>query len=384
MSKQLLQTANNYFLEEKFEQAILEFKKIILKEPQNYVVLSNIGASYQQLNQIQKAKEFYLKALEIKPDYISSLYNLSYIYLLEKDYISGFFYFRYRYTPEIRGNSLGGVAYPPTLLQKNVGIEGITVYISHEQGLGDTIQFIRFLPFIVQGGAKVISYVPPSLIKLFSLNYPEVEFILPNSDISFDYNFPMLESPYLLNMSYEQTPFGNGYLAVNEQDLAKFKQKHNLDNDKKKIAINYRGSQGKNAVKNRSINLESFIKHLNKLDKNIEIYSIQYERTPDEDRLLKENNIINLGAEIKDFYDTSLIIKSMDLVLSSDTSVLHLSGALGKDAIAMLKFSADWRWGIDDKKSIWYDSIDIVRQKTIGDFESIFNEVINMVEAKLL
>ncbi|WP_455757085.1 tetratricopeptide repeat protein [Sulfurimonas sp.] len=371
-----------YFAQNEFLESIEYFDKIISIDNNNFVAYNNLGSCYQQLNNIEKAKEFYLKSLKINPNYVSALYNISYVYMIQKEYIIGFEKFRHRYNPIIRGNSLGGVAYPPTLLTPDIDISGKRVYISHEQGLGDTIQFIRFIPFFLEKGADIVCYVPPSLKKLFEYNYSDVEFILPENEITFDYNFPMLESPYLLGMKYENIPFGDKYLELDKKDVQEFRKKHNFDNTKIKIGINYRGSQGVSAVKDRSIDLELFIDYLNKLDNNIQFYSLQYERTPQEDALLEKNNIINLGSQINNFYDTALMIDAMDIIVSIDTSVLHLCGAMGKESYAMLKFSADWRWGVDDTKSKWYDSINIIRQKTMGDWDGVFNELIQALKVK--
>ena len=372
-----------YYKKEDYIKSQEYFYKIILLDKNNFISYSNLGSCHQQLNEIKKAKKFYLKSLEINSNYISALYNISYIYLLQKDYIRGFSYFRYRYTPQIRGNSLGGVAYPPTLLTSDIDISNKRVYISHEQGLGDTIQFIRFIPFFLEKGAEIVCYVPISLKKLFELNYPQVEFILPENEITFDYNFPMLESPYLLSMKYEDIPFGDKYLSLDKKDIQEFDKKHNFDKQKIKIGINYRGSQGVDAVKNRSVDLEKFINHLNQLQGNIQFYSLQFDRTQKEDELLEKNNIINLGSQIKDFYDTALMINAMDIMVSIDTSVLHLCGAMGKESYAMLKFSADWRWGVDDTKSKWYESINILRQKTINNWDEVFNELIQKLKERL-
>ena len=370
-----LDIAMSFFHKDDMINAELYFEKIVNLEPNNPVALNNLASSFQYRNELEKATTYYKKALSIDPHYALSLYNLSLILLMQKEYKAGFNLYRFRYTPEVRGESLGGVAYPPLLLTPKESIENKKVYISHEQGLGDTIQFIRFIPFFIEKNAQIISYVPESLKKLFEYNYPEVDFIFSGSDIAFDYNFPMLESPYLLEMEYENIPYGRKYLSVNHDDSMAFRKKHNLNTSKKKIGINYRGSQGASAVKNRSIELEMFLNELNKLDDSIEIYSLQYERTQEDEQILEKHGIENLGKYIVNFYDTALMIDNMDLIISIDTSLLHLAGAMGKKSIVMLKFSPDWRWGLESHTTKWYESVTMLRQKSAGDWESLLKQL---------
>lgn len=360
--------------------ALLYYEKTLELDPSNAVAYTNIGSVFQKNNQLDEAQEYYEKALELNPNYITAHYNLSYVLLMKKEYTLGFEKYRFRYHHDIRGNQPGGVAYPPTLLTLQDDFSDKILYISHEQGLGDTIEFIRFLPFFTKKAKEVICYVPPSLVKLFKLNYPEVNFIPPNSNISFDFNFPMLESPYLLGTTYETVPYQESYLSVRKKDLETFKELHKLKNKKIKIGINYKGSQGKSAVKHRSLELEPLLKELNKLDDNFEIYSLQYERTKEENLLLQEHNIVNLGEHIRDFYDTALMIESMDIIVSIDTSFLHLAGALGKKTFALLKFDPDWRWGLESKHVNWYKNMYLLRQTSLNDWSNVLKELKEKLE----
>jgi len=358
--------------------ALFYYEKAIALDPNNFVAYANIASVFKTNNQLKEAQEYYEKALEINPNYVTALYNLSHIYLLKKDYLKGFDYYRFRYAHEIRGEKAGGVAYPPTLLKKGDDISDKVVYVSHEQGIGDTIQTVRFLPFFQEKAQKILCYAPPSLSRLLTYNYPEIEFLPPNSNISFDCNFPMFEAPYLLDTTYENIPFNEKYLSVKQEDSQNFKSKYINNNDKIKICINYKGSISSNA----SIELSLLLDTLNKLDKNrYDIYSLQYERTQEENEILEENHIVNLGQYIADFYDTALIIDNMDVIISIDTSVLHLAGAMGKRSFALLKFTPDWRWGLEEVTTNWYKRIEILRQESFNDWESVLMQLSSKIES---
>jgi len=362
-----------YFEEYAFEQALTCLKKLFIVEPNNVELLSTMGSCYQQLNDVKQAKLFYEKALSLESGHINTLYNLSYIYLLQKDYIKGFDLYRYRYHESIRGHSLGGVAYPPTLLTPTDDIKAKTVYISHEQGLGDTIAFARFLPFFIQKGAKLLVYVPPSLKKLFALNYPEITFIATGSDISFDFNFPLMEAPYLLRTTFEEIPFCDKFLHVKTEDVASFRKNHHFS-QKQKIGIIFKGST---AIKHRNIDLELLLSTLCMLPDTIELFSLQYDTTTQEQELLAKYGVTDLGKEIDNFYTTAIMIEAMDIMVSIDTSVLNLCGALGKTTLGLLNFTNLWRW-VEDENShaIWYKSITLLQQKSFNNWNDVL-EVLN-------
>ena len=372
-----------YLKNYEFEKALVSFKKLLIVEPNNVDILNKVGSCYQLLNDIPQAKLYYEKALSLNPHNISTLYNLSYIYLLQKDYLRGFDLYRNRYSVVVRGDTQGGVAYPPTLLTPADDIKDKTVYISHEQGLGDTITFARFFPLFVEKGAKIVSYVPPSLTKLLAYNYPEINFIAPNSDITFDYNFPMMEAPYLLRTTFENIPFCEKYLQVNSADTLHFQEKQQFTS-KYKLGIVFKGSSADTAIKNRSINVEALLQTLIKLPKDIELFSLQYDATPEELALLQKYGVKDLANEIEDFYDTAVMIDAMDMMVSVDTSVLNLCGALGKTTIGLLNFTNLWRWVQDtDTHSIWYRSISLLQQTEYKNWDNVLENLNQKIVEKL-
>lgn len=376
-SQELLAEGTKYFQQEDYENAQRYYLQSIEADATNAVAYTNLGVCLFVQNRLNEAAECFLAANQVNPNYVQAIYNYSHLQLLQKNYQDGFSLYRTRLHPDIRGNKPGGVAYPPLQMQKGDNLEGKVLYISHEQGLGDTINFIRYIPLFLQETNKILCYVPESMNKLFALNFAQVEFITPGNDISFDSNTPLGEAPYLFGTSYDNIPFSEGYLHVDKNDLQEFQNKHeSLKTDKLKIGFVYQGSQGVEAVKNRSIELSSMLKYLEQIP-NAELFCLQYERSKEDDLLLEQHNITNLGAEIKDFYDTALMIESMDVIVSIDTSFLHLVGALGKKGYALLKFHPDWRWGLGDEHTNWYESLTLLRQKTANDWEGLLRELVS-------
>ncbi|MCX6052219.1 MAG: tetratricopeptide repeat protein [Campylobacterales bacterium] len=379
-AQELLVLATHYYKDEDYANARESYLQVLELNPSNAVAYTNLGTCFFVQNLLNEAAECYLAANQVDSNYIQAIYNYAHLLLLQKKYAEGFVYYRTRHHEHIRGNKLGGVAYPPTQLQGNEDLRGKTLYISHEQGFGDTINFIRYLPHFEETGAKLLVYVPESMHKLFALSYSNVTFITPQSNITFDYNTPLLEAPYLFGTTYETIPFGEKYLHVDAQDLQNFRIKHDLNkSDVLKIGFNYQGSQGVDAVKNRSIELSLMLEYLEQIP-DVKLYCLQYERSEADDILLKKQGITNLGSQIKDFYDTALMIESMDVIVSIDTSFLHLAGALGKKSFALLKYHPDWRWGLVEEQSNWYKNFTLIRQSKPHDWSGVLEEVVQRIK----
>ncbi len=315
----------------------------------------------------------------LNPKHINAIWNLSLVHLLKKEYKIGFKKYRYRYHDN-KTDINCYIVDKQTILTSVDNIKNKTILISNEQGFGDMIQFIRFVSKFIEKGASIICVVQTSLIKLFQYNYPEVSFVSTRENLTFDYNFPIMDSAYILGTTYDTIDYSNKYLEVNKDDSKIFAKEHNLNSDMIKIGIIYKGSKEHKNDINRSIELELLLQNLNRLNKNIKIHSLQYDIDEKDNKLLEQYNIINLGSCVEDFYDTALIVDNMDMILSVDTSVVHLCGAMGKKTFVLLPFAPDWRWGLDEDKTSWYDSITLFRQDTIGNWNSILEKVVNSID----
>ncbi|MEA2027454.1 MAG: tetratricopeptide repeat protein [Campylobacterota bacterium] len=411
----LLSMANTYYMQKDFAQSIIYYEKALTINPSHIETWNTIGVVYKDEENYNQAKECLQKAIELNPEYAEAYYNmgtlfklqnnlseakkylqqatlydgefieakwnLTLVYLVEKNYQEGFKRYHYRYHTNHPSQNTR-IPNINKLLKSIENIQNRTILITKEQGLGDLIQFIRFVPYLPIHNSYIVE-VPPSLVKLFSYSYPNITFVSDIKDIEFDYNFPLMDSAYLLDTTYDTLPNSKRYLSVNGNDSKAIKDKCNFQNDKLKIAINYQGSKTHTNDHNRSIPLEQLLLYLQN-SPQIQLYSLQFERTQEEDRLLKENNIINFGKEAKDFYDTACFIDNMDLVISVDTSVAHLSAAMGKKTVILLPFAPDWRWGLDDSKTNWYESVTLFRQQKRGSWDEPLEEIVKQLNALVL
>jgi len=308
----------------------------------------NIAVAYQKLGEYQEAEEYYKKYLQKFPDDNTGRVSLGMCCLAQKKFTEGY---------ELVYSRTGGVVskYTKNLWKRGTHLDKEIVVIS-DQGFGDRIQFVRYLSFLKEHDIKVA--VNDSLKNLFKMNYPDIEFI------DYDKINPEVQSiritdlAYVLSMDFDNIPFAEGYLKAEPADIM---------SNKKKIGLCWEaGSSGLRSMINRTIHVKSFEPLFNL--KNIQMYSFQVNDSFGGNEKYGDK-MINLAHDFKDFSDTACALKSMDAVVTVDTCIAHLAGALGITTYLLLPYSSDWRWFDCKKTTPWYQSIEIFKQKNAISWE---------------
>ena len=317
----------------------------------------NIAVSYQKQGIFDKAEEFYYKMLEYKPNSIDTLTSLGMCKLKQKKFKEGYDLFFNRTKSILKIDLLN--SWTP-----NKNFEDSIVVIC-DQGFGDHIQFARYLPFLKEKVDKIYLASNPALIELFSKNFPYVE------TITYDEIDPKMQSiritdlAYALNMNFENIPFSEGYLKSDSTQI---------EDKKLKVGLCWEaGSAGIRTMLNRTINIK-LLEPFMELE-NVQIYSFQVQDT------LKGNEkysdkMINLASKFQDFSDTAKAMNAMDLIITVDTAVAHLAGALGIKTFLMLPYTNDWRWFNDTKTTPWYKSVEIFKQVDPISWEKPIEDII--------
>ncbi len=241
------------------------------------------------------------------------------------------------------------------------------VYIYPVTKLGDTIFFARYVIKLKHDYQKLNLFVTtnPALKTLFEENGINIYENINKSMIDYQISFEGL--PYLFKNNSKILQ--NGYLKSNLEKTNQFKEKY-FNNNKKKIGIVWKSSK-ENDERNLNLNVfENLFKN-----NNIQFYSLQKDITLNEELYLAKHNVINTGIKIKDFSDTASFIENLDLIIGCDTSVTNLSGAMGKETILIVPNHGDWRWGLYEEKSEWYNSIKIYRKNKNNDINEVFSRI---------
>ena len=364
-----------------YETAITGYKKVICLKPNFPIAYYNLGTIQGELHQFEAAIASFDQAIELKPDYAEAHWNLALLHLLLGNFKDGWQEYEWRwyivdYNETIRARF--------SMQALWLGIESLqnkTILLYAEQGLGDVIQFCRYTPLVAALGAKVILEVPTSLINLLS-DLDGVSQIIAYGDElpEFDFQCPLLSLPLAFKTELHSIPPVSQYITSDREKVTKWQTKLGKK-IKPRVGIVWSGSIVHQNDHNRSLTLSQLIPHLHY---KMEYVCLQKElRDIDKELLAQHIEIKYFGDALEDFTDTAAICELMDVVISVDTSVAHISGALSKPTWVLLPYSPDWRWLLDRDDSPWYPSVKLYRQKEIGNWDSVLENIKGDLEKHL-
>ncbi|MBQ7450622.1 tetratricopeptide repeat protein [bacterium] len=333
-----------------------------IKIQYNYFGLYNLGIYYRKRKDTENAIKYVKKALALRPDDWQTNYSLGMLYFMKSDFENGYKYFLKRKTKGIENlkNFWDGT------FQKDK-----TVLVYCDYGFGDAIMYSRYFPFLKNYFKSVKVACSDKLKKLFQSSMGDIEFVSVYLESDYDYCVLAMNLPYYLKMDFTQIPFSNGYLKVKDDDVEEFRKKY-FDNEKFKIGLFWIGGEKEKRVARTRFMELSELKEIVRM-KNFQFYSLQVDDPFNDIQFFPE--IVDLGKNFRDFYDTACAIQNLDLVISIDSAVIHLSGALGKKAFLMLPKSSEWRWFLDEKKTVWYDSVELFVQDKLYDWSSVTDKI---------
>jgi hypothetical protein len=260
---------------------------------------------------------------------------------------------------------------------------GRQLLITLDQGYGDAIQMVRYLPAVKARGGRVILEVRAALVQLFA-DLPGVDELrvagdgaMLADDVDLDLQVPLLGLPRALATNLTSIPAPIPYLRAQPERVARWRRR--LESPARlRVGIVWAGNPGHDSDRRRSVRLEDFVA-LGGID-GIAWFGLQKGRN-EERQSCGSFTLDPLGAEIGDFADSAAILAQLDLVIAVDTAIVHLAGAMGKPVWTLLPFAADWRWLLARGDSPWYPTMRLFRQPTAGDWASVFAEVARELRA---
>jgi tetratricopeptide (TPR) repeat protein len=354
----------------------------------------NLGSALLDLGRVQDAVECYERALALKPDLAEAHKNLSQTLLLIGDFERGWQEYEWRWkTRYLTARHYG----KPTW--NGEALNGKTILLHTEQGFGDTIQFIRYAKLVKALGANVIVECEQQLVNLLASAAEFDRLIAKGSALpDFDTHAPLLRLPGIVQTRLETIPADVPYLfadeslveewrerlsaRIGERSAAQVGQRPPLRGgartDLLRVGINWRGREGRGPWEKRNVPVRCF-EALARF-RDIRFLSLQKEASRNELAEIGQRlPMVEIGTDIDEthgaFMDTAAIMMNLDLVITSDTSVAHLAGALGVPVWVALPFVPDWRWLLDRNDSPWYPTMRLFRQKQPGDWAGVFEEI---------
>lgn len=355
--------------EDKFLSQIKYFKKA-LEIDGNYVpAIRNLALTSQEVCKYKEAEEYFKKLLELNP-IPDDIFAYSCLKIRLGDFEKGWKFYDTRFSKQFDKTFYPEFEKP---IWRGENLKNKTILVHFEQGFGDSIMFFRYVKQLKNLAKKVLFKVQDELFELFSKSDDEIEFIKSSNalkDLIFDFHSPLMSLPHLLKAEVSNIPFAEGYLFADIEKIEFYKRNY-FNTEKIKIGFSWQGAHlGK---QNRNIPLKFFVP-LSEL-KNVKLYSFQ--KNVD----LGEFNAVDLGKTFEDFSDTAAAMKNLDIFITSDNSLLNLAGALGVKTYLLLQKNAEWRWMQDYKKTPWYSSVKIFRQKT---FDETWADIFERIEKDLV
>jgi tetratricopeptide (TPR) repeat protein len=360
----------------RFETALPQLSRAIEIRPDYAEAFYNRGTALMGLRRIDEALAGFARALELKPDYPESAWNRGLCNLLAGRWREGWPDYERRWQADQAAPHWHMCGRPLWTGQQD--IRGKTLLLHSEQGYGDTIMALRFVRPVAEMGAQVILEAPPALQPLLT-QFEGIRLTQPGEpQPDFDLYCPLMSLPRALDLTLEKLDAADvPYLRATAAHVETWRRRLPPSGGLK-VGINWAGNPTFRHDKSRSIGLARMLPLVARPD--VRFFGLQKDlREGDADLLRSHPEIDPLGRDIESFADTAAIISLMDLVISSDTSVVHLAGALGKPVWILLPFVPDWRWLLDRTDSPWYPTARLFRQTEIGDW----NDVVDRVAAEL-
>ncbi len=341
--------------------------------PSHTGVLSNCGWLLCQLQRYDESLKCLDRALDIEPGHAGARWNRALCLLTMGRFEDGFADYEARMTiNDARYERLR--KYEAPLWRKGEPVAGKRVFLYTDQGHGDTLQFIRLARNLMRMDAEVIVEVQAPLVELCTTMHPDLRVIAQGATPpAFDLFCPMPSLPHRLGLTVETIPARVPYLVAEPSLASAWRGKLGKLTGRMKIGVTWAGNPQHFNDANRSIALERLLPVLE--TRGVSFVSLQKELRPGDDDLLSDVPIFDQTKSLHSFNDTAALVSQLDLVISVDTSVAHLAGALGKPVWILLPYAVDFRWLAGRADSPWYPTARLFRQPKFGDWESPIAQV---------
>jgi tetratricopeptide (TPR) repeat protein len=359
-----------------WDGALASYNRAIVVRTDSAVAHANRGNVLKELNRLDEARASYDRAIAIQPDYPEAHTNRGVASLLAGEFERGWTDFEWRWKIKYTANRREKHrTFRQPLWLGQESLAGKSILLHSEQGLGDTLQFCRYVPLVANLGAKVILEVQKPLWGVLAGLEGVSQWVGQGAHQGgaapeTDYHCPLLSLPLAFKTRLDTIPPPARYLRGAADKVAHWQAKLGAAS-MPRIGLAWSGGTHR-PEDNRRIPLADLIRHL---PQGFQYVSLQKELPESERQTLRSNPAVLDIADDLNFDNTAALCECLDLVISIDTSVAHLSGALGKRTWILLAFNPDWRWLLGRTDSPWYPSATLYRQESIGNWNGVLSQV---------
>jgi tetratricopeptide (TPR) repeat protein len=370
---------NALHLLQRFDAALASYESALALRPAYVEAIANRGATLHDLKRYQEALASYQSALTLRPDFADAHYNDGICRLLLGDFDRGWRKHEWRWETAQLRNAKRNFAQPLWLGSQE--IDGKTILLHAEQGLGDTIQFCRYAPLLAARGAQVILEVQKPLRDLMKTLGAAMQIVVRGDSLpKFDLHCPLLSLPLACATRLETIPSATPYLAARDSQTRAWRERLGR-HERPRIGLVWAGNPrkelpGANRIDSQRSIVVDQLAPLFQLT-GCDFFSLQ--KGDDAVRTLRasplRDAIVDWTDDLHDFSDTAALIENLDLVISVDTSVAHLAGALGKPFWLLNRYNTCWRWLADRDDSPWYPTARLFRQDATRQWPAVIARV---------
>ncbi|MDJ0784625.1 MAG: tetratricopeptide repeat protein [Desulfosarcinaceae bacterium] len=365
----------------RYSAAALEFREILARAPNHTAAQLNLGNALKERGELEAAEKYTLAAVAAEPDDPDSRWNLAVIRLMRGDYGAAWNDFEARWE---RPNWQACYPFRLSLPRwRGQSLAGKTLFVHDEQGFGDTLQFVRYLPLLRGLGGRVLFETRAPLAAICRANELADTVLLrgdrPHIPADCDYGIPLMSVPGVLDHAITDIPATIPYLKSPSNSIERWAKRLPAARPKVGLVWSGRPTRADEApgLRGRSCGL-AVLQPLIDAHAGICFLGLQQGAAAGEIHSLGLS-IPNYGTELGDFVDTAGLVAHLDLVITVDTAMAHLAGAMGKPVWVLLQQVGDWRWLLDRCDSSWYPSARLIRQAAPGDWESAVRQVAELL-----
>jgi tetratricopeptide (TPR) repeat protein len=355
----------------RYREALAASERAIAHQPEAAAVHHDRGTALAELGRLAEAREAFARVIEISPGFSAAIFNQGLVDLTLGDYADGWRKYEHRFAANRVPPPVTGPRFDPA-----EPVAARTVLVAAEQGFGDAFQFARYVPMVAACGARVAFAVPSPLAGVMATLSGVSQIITTGEALpSHDFAIPLLSLPRAFATRLDTIPAQVPYLAADPARVAYWRDRLP---DAPRIGLVWSGTQSFSWAAQRSIPFAQMSSLLTASSGSGRPHFVSLQRDlsgADKAHLREQPNIVHFGTALRDFADTAAIIAQLDLVITIDSAVAHLAGAMARPLWVMLPYVPDFRWLLDRDDSPWYPTARLFRQPSPGDWTSVIAQV---------
>ena len=368
----LINQGNQARSDRRYDDALKCYLLAAAQDPGSAAAFNNYGNVLRELARPDQSRPWLEHALRLQPDFVTAEFNLAVAALLEGDYARGWPLYESRWRYEHLAGTLPEFPQPRWTGQD---LQGRRLLVLGEQGHGDIIQMIRFLMAPHRQGAEITLQANANVLELFRNSTVIQNFVSSDQDPGeFDYWIPIMSLPGVLGVNLANLPQPQCYLNARPDLVAQWQQRLG-PKQRLRVALAWRGRPDSWLNQHKGVAFPDIL-GLIQTHPGVEWYSLQVDATPDERMVLTDLGVRSPDQHIATWADTAALVHHCDVVISADTALAHLGGALGRPTWIMLnRFAQDWRWLLGRDDSPWYASVRLFRQPDFDAWQPVVDQV---------